>query len=191
MEEKNLNLNLVRIFAALMVLSVHIFQNAGVQFKAGSYGVQLFFIMSGYLAFSSMTKKNYSVAEYYKNRAVRILPTYWSCLILLYLYDILRGIINKLSISEIFTGQCSPRFLRYFFGLQCFIPSDHWDLWNNHSALWTMSSFIAFYILTPLLYKVLKNFYISFLGTIVLLFGRTFIIQTIQFLLADYLMTLK
>lgn len=49
-----------------------------------------------------------------------------------------------------------------------------------------MSSFIAFYILTPFLYKVLKNFYISFLGTTIFLIGRPFIAKTIQLWLIDY-----
>lgn len=91
MKERNLNLNLIRIFAAGMVLAEHITQTLGIEFEAGAYGVQLFFIMSGYLAFYSMANKRYSVMEYYKNRAVRILPTYWSCLIILYIYDMLEG----------------------------------------------------------------------------------------------------
>lgn len=91
MKERNLNLNLIRIFAAYMVLSEHITQTLGISFEAGAYGVQLFFIMSGYLAFYSMTNKRYSTIEYYENRAVRILPTYWICLIILYLYDVLEG----------------------------------------------------------------------------------------------------
>ncbi|RKI92757.1 acyltransferase [Parablautia intestinalis] len=170
-----------------MVLSVHVTQRTGIDFSVGAYGVQLFFILSGYLAFYSFANKNYSAIEYYKKRAVRILPTYWFCLILVYLQDIVWGIfINKLSIQEIFTSQCSPRFLRYFFGLQCIIPSDNWDLWNNHNALWTMSSFIAFYIITPFLYKVLNKLYTSFICTVIFLVGRPFLIKAIQLWLIDY-----
>lgn len=66
------------------------------------------------------------------------------------------------------------------------MPSENWNLWNNHSALWSMSSFFIFYLLTPYLYKILKNFYISFLGTIVLLIGRPFIINLIQLCLKNY-----
>lgn len=187
MKERNLNLNLIRIFAAYMVLSEHITQTLGISFEAGAYGVQLFFIMSGYLAFYSMTNKRYSTIEYYENRAVRILPTYWICLIILYLYDVLEGgVVHNLSLQEIFAGQCGPRFIRYFFGLQCCLPSENWNLWNNHSALWSMSSFFAFYILTPYLFKILKNFYISFGSTIVLLIGRPFIINIIQLCSKNY-----
>lgn len=91
MKGQNLNLNIIRIFAAWMVLSVHITQRAGMDFSVGAYGVQLFFIMSGYLAFYSLANKKYSAIEYYKKRAVRILPTYWFCLILLYVQDIVGG----------------------------------------------------------------------------------------------------
>lgn len=186
MKEGNLNLNLIRIFAAWMILIEHITQILGISFEAGAYGVQLFFIMSGYLAFYSMTNKRYSNFAYYKNRTVRILPTYWICLIILYLYDMLEGGISKLPTREIFMEQCGPGFIRYFFGLQCCLPSEQWYLWNNHSALWSMSSFFAFYLLTPYLYKILKKFYISFFGTIVLLIGRPLIINIIQSCLRDY-----
>lgn len=185
MKQQSFNLNLIRIFAAWMVLSVHIAGMSGIDFGVGAKGVPLFFIMSGYLAFCSL-ERNSSPAEYYKKRAVRILPIYWFCLILLYCEDIVLGLLNGLSVQEIFTGQCSPRFLRYVFGLQCFLPSDNWDIWNNHGALWTMSSFIGFYITAPWLYKMLKNFYLGVVGTIIFLFGRTFAAKIIQLWLSDY-----
>lgn len=185
MKQQRFNLNFIRIFAAWMVLSVHIAGMSGIDFGVGAKGVPLFFIMSGYLAFCSL-ERNSSPAEYYKKRAVRILPIYWFCLILLYCEDIVLGLLNGLSVQEIFTGQCSPRFLRYVFGLQCFLPSDNWDIWNNHGALWTMSSFIGFYIIAPWLYKMLKNFYLGVVGTIIFLFGRTFTAKIIQLWLSDY-----
>lgn len=103
----------------------------------------VFFVLSGYLTFVSLSRKD-SAIEYYKKRIVRILPTYWICLILVYVGDILLGIWEGLSLDGIFAGQCGFKFLRYFFFLQMFTPTDNWNLWNNHRALWTMSCFCLF-----------------------------------------------
>ena len=48
-DNRNINIDILRIVAALMVLFVHIGFREGVDFSVGAYGVQLFFILSGYL----------------------------------------------------------------------------------------------------------------------------------------------
>ena len=85
--KRNINLDLIRVFADFMVLSVHIGQYTGREFVVGAKGVQLFFVISGYLAFASMSNK--SVSQYYKSRVLRILPTYYFCIILNFLITIL------------------------------------------------------------------------------------------------------
>lgn len=181
---KNINLDIIRIFAAWMVLSVHIGQYLGVDFSVGAKGVQLFFVLSGYLAFASL-EKNASIVSYYKKRAVRIIPIYWICLIIIYMEDIVLGTYSS-SLSEVLAGQCGPKYLRYFAFLQCFIPSDNWELWNNHRALWTMSSFVGFYILAPYLYRIMNKFYKSMLILIIFLFCRPYLVAWIQNIFAGY-----
>lgn len=139
-ESNNINLDFLRILAALMVLLVHI-----THFSVGAYGVQLFFVLSGYLNFASLSKKD-SIIIFYKKRMQKIFPTYYVCLALLYLEDLVLALYLSPG-TNIFKGQCGPRFLRYVFFIQCFTPTDNWDLWNNHSALWTMSSFVGFYFI--------------------------------------------
>lgn len=114
---------------------------------------------------------NYSVLQ--KARLIRILPTYWTCLVIIYIKDAIITIQNS-SIHEVFAGQCGPQYMRYFLFLQCFIPSDDWNYWNNHSALWTMSSFALFYLVAPLLYRVMRRFYQSIVILIVFLFGTPY-----------------
>lgn len=112
--KRNTNLDLVRVLAAFMVLSVHIGQYIGKDFAVGAKGVQLFFILSGYLAFASMSNK--SVSKYYKSRVLRILPTYYFCIALVYFADIVMAIQDGV-LGEVLKGQCSIRFLRYVFFL--------------------------------------------------------------------------
>ena len=181
MYEKNLNLDILRIFSAFMVLSVHIGQYAGIDFSVGAKGVQLFFIMSGYLAFLSLDKDP-SPIHYYRKRIIRIVPAYWFCLILICIEDILLG--GELQIGKSWGNLV--KFLRYFFFAQCFLPSDNWDLWNNYSALWTMSAFAGFYIIAPFLYRCMKKFYRAFLFLFVFIMGTEYIAITIQNILSIY-----
>ncbi|MGN1167793.1 MAG: acyltransferase family protein [Lachnospiraceae bacterium] len=181
---KNTNLDLVRIFATIMVLSVHVGIYVGFDFSVGSWGVQLFFILSGYLAFASLDR-NPATLEYYKKRAVRIIPTYWICLILIYLEDLCFE-LQSTSIANAFSGQCGPKFLRYFFFLQCMTPSEKWELWNNHSALWSMSSFAVFYILAPWLYRIMKKFYPGLVILLAFLYFRPHMVYWIEQACSSY-----
>lgn len=183
--DKNVNIDIVRIFATFLVLSVHIGQVSGMDFSVGAKGVELFFILSGYLAFASLNR-NCSAKEYYRKRMRRILPTYWTCLIFVYIEDIILGVCQGLSAREIFTGQCGPKFLRYIFCLQLFTPTNNWDTWNNHRALWTMSCFMGFYVLAPFLYRIMKNLYwgVCILG--ISLIGTPFIAHFMQQILSGY-----
>lgn len=182
--KKHVNLDIVRIFAAWMVLSVHIAPLAGMDFSVGARGVQLFFVLSGYLAFASL-EKNSAIIPYYKKRLIRILPTYWTCLVIIYIKDAIITIQNS-SIHEVFAGQCGPQYMRYFLFLQCFIPSDDWNYWNNHSALWTMSSFALFYLVAPFLYRVMRKFYQSIVILIVFLFGTPYFTLWIENVFSGY-----
>lgn len=149
-QHKQPSLDLLRLLAAVMVLAVHTGQAAGLDqwTRAGAYGVELFFILSGYLSECSLERDS-DPLRYYRRRAVRILPAYWLLLVLRWMADALRGI------------PCGVRYLRYFVFLQMFIPSENYQLWNNRGALWTMSAFALFYLLAPWLHRVLRSFWPS------------------------------
>lgn len=46
-------------------------------FRFGDYGVDLFFVISGFVIFHSTNAKHYSWKEFLKHRIVRIVPLYW------------------------------------------------------------------------------------------------------------------
>jgi peptidoglycan/LPS O-acetylase OafA/YrhL len=116
---KNRNLDIVRILATVMVLSCHICQYVGFDFSVGAKGVQLFFVLSGYLAFASLDRHD-AVIPYYKNRLKRLLPCYWFCLAMLYGTDLLgsRNTIN--SFSDFLQGQCGGLFSDMYFFCSAF-----------------------------------------------------------------------
>ncbi len=182
-ENRNLNFDILRVLAAFMVLSVHIGYHIGKDFGVGAHGVQLFFILSGYLTFASLQNK--SALHYYKARMKSIFPTYYFCLVLVYLEDMVIAIPNG-AVAEMLQGQCSIRFLRYVFFLQCFIPSDNWSMWNNHNALWSMSAFIGFYLIAPLLFKAIKNTYTGIAVVLLALISRPWMINIIKSIFSNY-----
>lgn len=172
---RNTNLDIIRFFAAFMVLSVHIGQSAGIDMSVGAKGVQTFFVLSGFCIFRSLDNET-SLKTYYAKRAIRILPTYWICLLILYFEAIITGA------KEL----CSIRFFRYIFMVQCFTPTSDFGLWNNYSALWTMSSFAFFYIVAPFLHRVMKNFYLSLVGVLAVALITPYIITVLSEKMTGY-----
>lgn len=165
---RNTNLDIIRILAAFMVLAVHV----GYEFPwitqytwTGYYGVTLFFSMSGYLSMVSL--EHNGIASYYRKRILRIVPLYWSVLTIIFILNwCVGGGIN----SPDFLG--SPRYFRYFFFLNMFIPSDDFGRWNNLAGFWTMSAFAFFYLIAPLIYRLVRKYYVALVLLIIILFLR-------------------
>jgi peptidoglycan/LPS O-acetylase OafA/YrhL len=67
-----------RAIAALSVLFFHIATN---YFPYGHFGVQFFFIISGFVIFKTIERCN-TVVEFAVKRFFRLYPTYWFCLLL-------------------------------------------------------------------------------------------------------------
>lgn len=73
-KHKNVALDELRILAALMVLGVHTGQKVGLGDAAavGAQGVQLFFVLSGYLAAASLSRHPEPLPYY--QRRIRLIP---------------------------------------------------------------------------------------------------------------------
>ena len=159
-QTQNTTLELLRTGAALMVLAVHAGQAAGLgeQTRVGGQGVLLFFILSGYLTMASLDRRP-APGRYYLGRVRRILPLYWLVVAVRWALDAGLYLAGGMPAGAVFgpEGPCGPRYLRYLLFLQMWLPSDNWALWNNRSALWTMSAFAFFYLLAPWLHRLLEG----------------------------------
>ena len=102
-KHKNVALDELRILAALMVLGVHTGQKVGLGDAAvvGAQGVQLFFVLSGYLAAASLSRHPEPL-PYYQRRIRRILPLYWLVLVLRWLFDAVRYLAAGASAAQLF-----------------------------------------------------------------------------------------
>lgn len=159
-------LHVLRAFACLWVLAVHWEQHVelpGVLHKlcaAGSSGVTIFFVLSGFLAFPSLERasaehdRGGSLNWLYR-RAVRLLPLYY--LIILF-YFIFYTMIGEIPIDETGIG-----WLRYVFLINFCVPSQD-AFWTNIGAVWTISVFVVCYLITPLYHKLIKNYRMAWLG---------------------------
>lgn len=99
-------------------------------------------------------EKRGGVLQYYKNRAIRILPSYFV------------GILCMILISRIVGGAATTdifhlKWIRYFLGLNTILPSNDYDTWNNLYGFWTMSCFIVFYLMAPAIRKFVTSFWKS------------------------------
>lgn len=152
MKKYNFVIDFLRIIAMIFIFGIHFSQRVAFPgrslFECGAGAVYIFFTLSGYLAFASLDK-NISNLDYWKKRCRRILPSYWLLLTLIVFWKIF---MNDIPVDSYKIG-----FLRYYLGLQTVIPSDQYDYWNNMYGLWTMSCFIVFYFLAPLLKKWISS----------------------------------
>ena len=104
MQNKRLiELDVFRGIAALSVVLFHYTKRYNITFKTnemsqfefsyGHYGVQLFFIISGFVIFMTLERcKN--VFVFIKRRFIRLYPTFWISMIITFIVTSLSGIIR-------------------------------------------------------------------------------------------------
>ena len=158
MKQKYEHIQLLRALACIGVFITHLAPRLGATGKAawlanqGAAGVYLFFVLSGYLACCDKklpTAGKKELLTYYKKRLVRILPLYYGVI----LYNIL---LHGLILKDIPADPQGLYWLRYFFLTNSVIPAPN-DFWGNLSATWTISLFMAFYLLVPVFVRLIRG----------------------------------
>ena len=156
---------LLKLLAAIQVLYVHLVTHYNLeQWKWGNVcvvekllspflGVPIFFALSGYFIWKSLSHRKISISEYAYRRFIRIYPELWIVvaisvvLILVFYY---RSISLVPFIAWIFTQSTvmqfwTPSCLRGY-GVGC-----------PNGALWTITVFVQFYVLIFLLHHLLHR----------------------------------
>ncbi|MBQ7634447.1 MAG: acyltransferase [Bacteroidaceae bacterium] len=152
----------LRWLAALTVVVSHFFglaQVEGMPALPTAEAVQLFFILSGMLTYRSLVAKPGTLA-FYKRRARRILPAYWSVI----LFCLLVGLLfTEIPLRHFVTHPQTGRYLLWnalmLNRLQPALPG----VFETHvntamdGALWTMKYEVAFYLLLPAAVLLLRK----------------------------------
>lgn len=152
-EKHDQGLDCLRIIAVWMVLSVHsrgylsgLPDILNTIFTAGANGPVLFLMLSGYFAIPSITGSK-TLSDYYQKKAIRILPVYWTVLLIMFITDVF-----------IFKSKpLSSKWILSVFFLNTWIPSTSWTWWNSMNYFWTMPHLVGWYIVSPLIVKKLNN----------------------------------
>lgn len=143
-------IQLLRVIATLMVMMVHFGQSLPLPdmlhrlIALGTYGVDVFFVISGFLIEKSLEHST-NIKHFYLKRFVRIVPVYYAVIILNMIFSFLTANYPEDTLKL--------GWLRYFLFINTSLPSDNYIYWNNCAAVWTISAFMFFYLIAPIIHK--------------------------------------
>lgn len=145
---RNNNFDLIRLLAAVQVLAMHAIAWLEIQVNpllmeiADWFpGVPIFFVISGCLVTASFVRSP-SVREYLRNRALRIFPGLWLCLLVSYLFVALRGALPDSALMA--------KTLAWFVAnASVFQFAGAFGTGVANGALWSISTELQFYLLIP------------------------------------------
>jgi exopolysaccharide production protein ExoZ len=85
MKEQIASLQIVRAIAAIAVVAMHAGTELpdSVKWLTGNIGVDMFFVLSGFIMWTTTTGAKTSGVDFFLRRAVRILPLYWILILVL------------------------------------------------------------------------------------------------------------
>jgi peptidoglycan/LPS O-acetylase OafA/YrhL len=151
-------LDALRGIAALMVVLFHFTmgrQEANLGFKLGTTGVDLFFIISGFVIFMSLSKVKNS-KDFIINRISRLYPTYWACVSFTSLLTITYFSYTK---SDITFSQYLIQYIGNMTMFQYYL-----NIPNIDDTYWTMIVEMNFYILVLFVFHFNLTKYIKTIG---------------------------
>lgn len=163
------NFDLIRIGTALLVLVNHSLQHLQLHTPAWFtvvqkfHGVPMFFAISGFLLSASL-ERNGQMRHYFTNRAMRIYPGLWTCLLLTVVLFTMFGGVNFAN------PQTLPWMLAQVVGL-IYTPGflNDFGYGSYNGSLWTICVELQFYFILPVLYFLYRKFgnivfYLSFIA---------------------------
>ena len=153
---------------AIAVLSVIIFHFESSLLPGGFTGVDVFFVISGYVISKSLAR-NYGeklsvfLLEFYKRRLLRILPALLACLLV-------TGVISSLFIPEYWLSSKNDiTGASAFFGLSNFFLLSGEDgyfsqrvSFNPFVHTWSLAVEEQFYVIFPLMFFIWLRIYLAY-----------------------------
>ena len=153
------NFDLIRLLAALQVVLYHGFEHLKIDDSFSSWfsifpkcfpGVPIFFVISGFLV-SASYKRSKTIGGYTVNRALRIYPGLWACL----LVAIASVALLK---PETFIGVSYAEFFAWIAAQVSFVQFYNPEFLRSYAlgalngSLWTIPVELQFYVVIPIVY---------------------------------------
>lgn len=148
----------VRAVAIVLVVAAHAMHAiVGVSTIVGTFGVSVFFVLSGYLITRTMLADErvhgrLRIGNFYRRRALRIFPAFYTFLAVLWGLTLI-GYIPRLDKT---TWLASAFYFRNLAGLG--VQTGH---------LWTLSLEEQFYLLWPALFVLTRRWRLAFIGLVI------------------------
>jgi len=165
-KKRLLELDCLRGIAATLVMYFHytIGHTHLLLFKLGCIGVELFFVISGFVIFLTIEKTtNYKT--FLLSRFARLYPAYWACATLTSACIICWSVIVK-------TPIVFPQLQDYLVNLTMF--QYYFNVKNIDNSYWTLIIELLFYLFILVVYLFKKIEKIEILGFIIVLFCLTY-----------------
>ena len=126
----------LRAFAALAVVVFHAGERVGMPFTIGAAGVDIFFVVSGFIMMAISDARPTRPAAFFRNRLLRIAPAYWAATLLM-IAGAAAGLFPNLKLEA-----------AHIVGSLLFVPvasPSTGDLWPVLVQGWTLNYEIFFY----------------------------------------------
>lgn len=179
----------IRGLAIFLVATGHLFYQYYL-FKFGWIGLNLFFVLSGYLItqrlyFHYAVNRNTYFKNFYLRRVVRIFPLYYGCLFIFFIILPLLYQPYFLHYNELYNGQWwywtyTSNWMIIFYGL----PSE-----SVFFHFWSLAVEEQFYIIWPILFLFLVNLKRNYLFVVLLIIGSVLVRILVKDNLGSYLNT--
>jgi len=127
----------LRALAALAVVVFHAGERSGLHFTIGAAGVDVFFVVSGFIMMAISDSRPTAPASFLRNRFLRIAPSYWAATVVMLLGAAI-GLFPNLQLTLVHT-------LASFLFIPAQSPSSG-EMWPVLVQGWTLNYEIFFYL---------------------------------------------
>lgn len=152
------NIQIWRAFACACVFMVHLGQALEIDGTLrlitdfGARGVQMFFIISGYLIANSFEKYGeQNIGLFIKKKMIKLLPLYY--IVMLYYFSVHTFLLKNIPQDPTGLG-----WIRYIIPINGIVPATEIAFWDNLGATWTIPCFVFAYLVLPVCLKWIKNY---------------------------------
>lgn len=142
----------LRAFAALAVVLFHAAERSGYGFAIGAAGVDVFFVISGFIMWVIVERRPVSPGRFLLDRIRRIVPVYWLATGLMVVGG-LAGLFPNLALT-------AGHVLASFFFVPSFSPSSG-ELWPILVQGWTLNYEMFFYVVFAACLALPRHFLLS------------------------------
>jgi peptidoglycan/LPS O-acetylase OafA/YrhL len=165
LEHNYLIIDFFRIYSTVLVFFFHL---KFIGFENGNYGIDIFFVISGFLITRIITQSsNKNNLNFFRNFILRRINRIYPALIITIFLTTIFGLalvgdetLNEISYSGIKSIYAISDYYYYFFGINYYDLLDH-ERFLLHT--WTLSVELKFYLIFAVLFVFIRNKSINFI----------------------------